>query len=73
MLLLPGFFFEDYDWRITQFEVKPDSLEEKILSSSIRTLINPDFEPDRIEIIWPDGQVFTAENVRYVPNLMMEI
>lgn len=73
VLLLPGFYFEDYDWRSYQFEAKTDSLEEKLLSSSIRSLISPDFEPDRLEIIWPDGYVFTAENVRYVPNLMKEI
>jgi len=64
VLLFSGFYFDKYDWRT----------DNTLISEYPRlAVINPDFQPDLITIIWPDNREIQLENVTYIPNMYIKV
>ncbi|MBN1166893.1 MAG: hypothetical protein JXA44_07145 [Methanospirillaceae archaeon] len=64
VLLLHGFYFDRFDWRTNK----------TLIGEYPRlALIQPDFMPDLITIVWPDGRELPLENVTYIPNMYVTL
>jgi len=58
VLLLYGFYFDRFNWR-----------NDKALVAEYPriALFSPDFQPDLVTVIWPDGRELSVEKVTYIP------
>ncbi len=64
VLLLHGFYFDRFDWRTNNTLIK---------DYPRLALIQPDFMPDHVTIVWPDGRELPLENIMYIPNMYITV